>query len=355
MEHINRFHLDYIDALRSDGNKIDILARGCGANFDIPFEKKIFSIKNAACIIDIRRIIKREKYDAIIVNTSLAAFFTRIAAPKRKRPKIVNFVHGYLFSKDARGIKSAIYLLAELILRNKTDAIITMNEEDRELAEKFRLTNGQIYITRGLGASLPPIATPTDKIRNKYFPKNAFLLVFVGELSKRKNQNFLIKSLKIVKRYIPDAVLCLIGDGNRRAMLIKKANRLKISDSIFFLDSREDACDFMRAADLYVSASRSEGMPFNLIEALGAGKTVLASDIKGHKDLISSGIDGFLYRSQDRRDFVKKVIQIYRGELSPDQKKIGEKYIEYKKDSVFPETYAIINACLGKSTNNRNF
>jgi DNA-binding NarL/FixJ family response regulator len=72
-----------------------------------------------------------------------------------------------------------------------------------------------------------------------------------------------------------------------------KTQLVRVADIVYFMGARADACDFIRASDLCVSASRSEGMPFNLIEALGCGVTVLASDIKGHVDLIENGVDGF--------------------------------------------------------------
>jgi glycosyltransferase EpsD len=83
-------------------------------------------------------------------------------------------------------------------------------------------------------------------------------------------------------------------------------------------------------------------MPFNLIEALGVGKTVLASRVKGHVDLIDEGIDGFLYTCGDTGDFVNKVLLIYNGKISPDPEMIAKKYSKYEKSSVFPETYSVM-------------
>ena len=49
MTHINNFHLDYIKALREEGYDVTVMARGEGADIDMPFEKKLFSPKNTAC------------------------------------------------------------------------------------------------------------------------------------------------------------------------------------------------------------------------------------------------------------------------------------------------------------------
>ena len=342
MQHINNFHLDYIDAFRREGYTVDVMSRGEGADIQIPFEKKLFSRKNAFCRKLIRRTVKEGGYSAVLVHTSLAAFHIRFALPMRKRPKVVNVVHGYLFSKNVNPVKHALLLLCEIITRSKTDAIVTMNREDLEVAKKFRLTSGKIYSSRGMGAAVRDVITPADAVRGEFFPDGAFVLTFVGELSKRKNQIFLIDALSIIKKDIPNAILCLVGEGGERGALEDRAKMLGLSDSVLLVGKRKDACDFIRASDLYVSASSIEGMPFNLIEAMGIGKTVLASDVKGHSDLVDDGCDGFLYRFGDLRGFADKVIRIYRGELSVPEERIKEKYLKYEKSSVFPETYSIM-------------
>ena len=346
LDHIKAFHLDYIAALRNEGYTVDVMARGVGADIDVPFEKRMFSLKNLRCIGLIKRAIKHGKYDAILVNTTLAAFFVRASLPKRQRPKTVNFVHGYLFGERDVSPKAMLFLLAEVFLRQKTDAIIVMNGEDLRIAKKHRLTKGKIFLVRGMGVSLRGVITPPEALRAELFPKNAYILTFVGELSKRKNQGLLIDALNIIKMDVPTSILCLVGDGKERKRLASRARALGISDRVFFTGHRQDACDLIRASDVYVSASKSEGLPFNLVEALGIGKTVIASRIKGHRDLIDDGIDGFLYDPGCAEQLAAMVIDEYRGKLSTSPKKIEEKFLKYEKSSVLPETLSVIREAI---------
>ena len=94
VSHINNFHRDYISALVESGCEVKVLARGEEADFDIPFEKSIMSPKNLVCIRKIRRILSENRFDCVILNTSLAAFCVRAAARGKDRPKIINTVHG---------------------------------------------------------------------------------------------------------------------------------------------------------------------------------------------------------------------------------------------------------------------
>lgn len=346
MSHINNFHLDYISALREEGYQVKVMARGDGADYSVPFVKKNFSSANKACRVEIRSILEKERFDIVVLNTSLAAFHIRLCLPKVNRPKVVNFVHGYLFSKDTGFIKRKMLLSAEKMLAKKTDSIIVMNEADLKLAQKHSLAMHKVYTCRGMGASVKPEQVPADKLRRELGCEDKFVMAFVGELSARKNQEFLICALNSIKEHIPNAVLWLIGDGLAKEYLTKLAQQVDASESVFLLGRRENACDYMRGCDLYVSASTIEGMPFNLIEAMGCGKTVLASAVKGHTDLIEDGKSGFLFRAGNERAFVEKVVAYHRGEISLNPDDIIERYRDFEKSSVFEDTLRVLKEAI---------
>lgn len=342
MSHINNFHLGYIEALRADGYIVETMARGEGADHNIPFEKKLFSANNTACRAEIKKILAIKHYDIIILNTSLAAFHIRLCLDKELRPRVVNLVHGYLFSRDVSFFRRTLLKLAEKHVADRTDSIITMNEDDKLAAERGRLCLGEVHFCRGMGAHVTESVITAERLKREHGCHGSFVLCFVGELSARKNQKFLIESLIGIKKYVPETVLWLVGAGDGRASLERLAEELGLSDSVMFLGRRENACDYMRACDLYVSASTIEGMPFNLIEAMGCGKTVLASDVKGHRDLIEDGKSGYLYKLGNKSEFIRKVAAYRAGELKLDTKDIISRYNEFSKETVFNETYETI-------------
>lgn len=342
MSHINNFHLDYIEALRREGYTVKVMARGDGADYDIPFEKKFFSSENTACRIEIKEILEHEQFDIILLNTSLAAYHIRVALPKENRPRVINLVHGYLFSEDIGLFKRWALTFAEKLLASKTDSIIVMNEWDRKVAEDKKLCLGKVHFCRGMGATVKEQSLSPERIRRERGCQNRFVMCFVGELSDRKNQKFLIHAMNEIKEVIPNAQLWLVGDGKGRDKLEALAGRIDLSESVVFLGRRENACDYMRACDLYVSASTIEGMPFNLIEAMGCGKTVLASCVKGHKDLVEDGKSGYLFKLDDMDDFVKRVTAFYKGELMLSRDDIIARYNEFAKETVFNDTLEVI-------------
>jgi glycosyltransferase EpsD len=158
----------------------------------------------------------------------------------------------------------------------------------------------------------------------------------------------LICALPEIKMEIPNAVLWLVGEGVARDELVALAEELNISDAVYFMGRRENPCDYIRAADIYVSASEKEGLPFNIMEAMGCGKTVVASRVKGQEDLIEDGISGFLYPFGDITAFADIVKRIHRGELSIDPECAIARFKKFSFDAVFPDTYGIMKELMNK-------
>lgn len=340
--HLRDFHMPFIEQLRLDGHTVMTMARGEGVDFNIPFEKKMFAKENKLCRRQIREIVAREKFDLIILNTSLAAFHIRYALKQKNRPRTVNIVHGYLFNESPKGvktrIKASLLSFAEKLLRTKTDAILTMNDEDLRIATKKGLARGAIIPTFGMGVPTPRHVLPPSEVRRRYSNDGEFVMLFVGELSDRKNQQMLISALPKIKRHIPNARLWLIGNGDAKESLIEAAHEYGVEDSITFLGRRKNPADFMRDCDLYVSPSRCEGLPFNIVEALACGKTVLASRIKGHTDILDGGV-GVLFDVDNINDFTNKVCLIHDKKINVDEMLIYEGYRNFSDTIVFDDTY----------------
>lgn len=344
--HIKSFHLDYIEALKAAGHEVLVMARGEEADFDIPFEKKLFSAKNSSCRRKIKKIIKSEGFDVILLNTTLAAFHVRMACPGKMRPRVVNFVHGYLFSKESGFLRRKLFLLCEKLMRKKTDAIIVMNEEDRAIAEKHKLTKGKIYFTRGMGVKYKSAESTREFIREREEASDKFVMTYVGELSGRKNQRDLVEALSIIKPQVPEAVLWLVGEGDSRGELEVMLREYSLRDSVKLFGRREDVADLLLATDVYVSAAKSEGLPFNIVEALSHRKNVVASDVKGQSDIIENGKSGFLYALSDVKALANLVLEIKAARLSLSEDEIFERYQKFSFENVFSETVSIVSEAL---------
>ena len=302
--HIVNFHLPYLRKFREEGWTVHV---ACGGSpmpipdvervIDLPLEKSMWSPKNLKASILLSDEMRREKYVLVITHTSLAAFFTRLALwGLEERPKVINMVHGYLFDDDTPWLKRSLLLAAERWMATDTDLVLTMNQWDCELAERYQL-GGRVVQVPGVGVDLSRFdKVPPDtrqRLRKELgIPEDAFVLIYAAEFSARKSQKVIIRAME----HLPQKVwLVLAGEGALREECRELSQKLGLEDRVLFPGQVRDIPAWYAMADAAVSASRSEGLPFNIMEVMCAGLPVVASEVKGHSDLIEDGVTGLLY------------------------------------------------------------
>lgn len=349
--HIVNFHLPYLRKFREEGWTVHV---GCGGVpmpipdvervIDLPFEKSMWSLKNLKASILLSDEMRREGYDLIVTHTSLAAFFTRLALwGLEERPKVANMVHGYLFDDETPWLKRNLLLAAERWMAADTDLVLTMNRWDYETAKKYRLGQKVAQIP-GVGVDFSrfdrALAVSREKMRKNWgVPKNAFVLIYAAEFSARKSQSVVIRAMK----RLPENVwLILAGEGALLEECRELVRRFELEDRVLFPGQVRDIPAWYAIADVAVSASRSEGLPFNIMEAMYAGLPVVASQVKGHSDLIEDGTTGLLYPYGDEKACAEQIMRLttsaqLRRELAQNAKANME---QYGLDRVLPVVWA---------------
>nr|WP_315023625.1 glycosyltransferase [uncultured Aminipila sp.] len=350
--HILSFHIPYIKKLQEMGFEVHVAAAGALEKTgtkdtrsdelrdipktDIPFQKKMFSPKNLGCTLELVQLIKKERYDAISVHTSLAAFFVRLAVMllRGSRPTLTNTVHGYLFDKDTPFLKRNIFIFAEKITKPATDVLVVMNQQDYEIAEKYHLYKKRLIKIPGVGIDTTRFSrkkVEEEILRNKSYNRdkngravsvekndmealrrterlkfgigeNDIVLIYAAEFSKRKNQRMLIEAMVNLP---PNVKLLLAGRGEQLEECKKLAE-----DKVIFLGHVKNLQYYYYLSDICVSSSRSEGLPFNIMEAMSVGLPIVATNVKGHQDLVGQGVNGYLYDYDDIEGFVEAIKQL---------------------------------------------
>lgn len=126
------------------------------------------------------------------------------------------------------------------------------------------------------------------------WPEPGPIAISVGRLVPAKGLDTLIDAWSRLRGVHPDARLALVGDGPLRAEIESRAKDAGIGDRVVFLGARDDVPALLRRADLYVSASRTEGMSNALLEALGSGLPVVATRAGSAPDVVVDGECGVL-------------------------------------------------------------
>lgn len=327
LSHIENFHLPYLKYFKEHNYIVHIMGNPNNKSaipyidktIPINFKKSMLSIDNFSKSLEIAKIIRRENYDIISIHTSLASFFTRLGIMLlSKKPKLViNTVHGYLFDDNSPLIKKTIMLLAEKFTKSVTDTIMVMNSSDYQIAKKHKLYKNNIYSINGMGINLSlfPSIPHENKVllRQKHnLSSNDFLLIYAAEFSKRKNQKFLLNALnKLINDGYKDIKLLLLGDGMLLDECKIHAEKLGITENVFFIGYTKDTCTYYQMSDICVSSSRIEGLPFNIMEAMSIGLPIVASNVKGHADLVNQGENGFLFEYDNIYEFCNYVKNVY--------------------------------------------
>ncbi len=302
--HIVNFHLPYLEKFRAEGWTVHVACGGAPMAIPqadevvhLPLEKAVWSPRNFRAAGMLRERMGREGYALAVAHTSLAAFFTRLAAQGlAERPAVANMVHGYLFDGETGWVKRQALLGAERWTAGCTDLVLTMNGWDYEAAKRYGLGRKVVRVP-GVGVDftrfdgVPP--GQRGALRKKWgVREDAFVLIYAAEFSRRKSQEVIIRALAGLPEGV---VLVLAGDGALRDGCRELAGRLGLAGRVVFPGHVRDMAPWYGMADIAVSSSRSEGLPFNVMEAMYAGLPVVASDVKGHRDLVEHGTTGLLY------------------------------------------------------------
>lgn len=318
--HIKNFHLPYLRAFYDAGWEIHVACGGtpdavyyAAQTISLPFEKKMTSPANFRAARLLRRKMEQEHYDLVITHTSLAAFFTRLAAAGVKpRPRVINMSHGYLFDDNSPALKRFLLLNAERLTARCTDLLLTMNQYDYRTAVKYRLAK-QIVNVPGIGVDFSRLTRlgrlEIHELRQRLNLKaRDFVLVYAAEFSTRKSQSVLIRAMPLLPRNI---ILLLPGDGVLRKKCMELAKKLDVFDRVRFPGHVDNMSLWYTVADVAVTSSRSEGLPFNVMESMYMGLPVVASAVKGHEDLICDGETGLMFPYGDHVACARQINKLY--------------------------------------------
>lgn len=131
--------------------------------------------------------------------------------------------------------------------------------------------------------------------KREYVAKNGKVtIIHIGRFTEQKNHKELIESFKLVHDNKPDTVLKLIGAGKLEQNIRKKVKELNLDDCVEFLGLKSNVYPYLYNADIFVLPSLWEGMPITLIEAMGTGLPIVATEVGGIPDMIRNNETGLL-------------------------------------------------------------
>lgn len=353
--HFEAFHLPYMKWFKEQGWNVDVAAFGdidlpyTDNKYNIPIQRSPFSKLNITAYKQLKKIIDQNNYEIIHCHTPIGGALTRLAArqARKKGTKVIYTAHGFHFCKGAPLANWMLYYPIEKYLAHYTDNLITINNEDYQLATKHRFKAGLINHVFGVGINTKQFKaiSKSKKIQLKKsfgYAADDFLLFNAAEFNKNKNHQFLLKSFAHLKEAVPNAKLLLAGEGPLLKRNEQLAKQLRIDHLVRFLGQRNDIDQLLPMCDLAVAASFREGLPVNVMEAMACELPVVAVVNRGHQELVYHNKTGWLLPTWDIEEFSKKV------QLIAHNKSMQEQFGLHGR-KVILEKYSLSNVLIEKT------
>lgn len=270
----------------------------------VDFERRMGSIKgNIQAIKQLRQIFLKNHFTFIHVHSPLGSVLGRIVAKQYKVP-VIYTAHGFHFFKGSSKISWFIFFPLEWLFSFVTDTLITINEEDYELAKRYMHANHTVKIS-GVGVDVEKAWRVTDEeklvarrnIRRELnIPDNAFLISSVGELSDRKNHKVVLEALqKFTPEQRQSIYYIVAGTGVNGEMLKKLAVGFDFEKNFKLLGYRSDVHNINYASDVSVFPSLREGLGLAGLDATIDGVYLIGSNKGGISEYIQNNINGNLF------------------------------------------------------------
>jgi len=285
----------------------------------------------------IYQVIKKEKPDLVHLHLLKARFFGGLAAKLAGVPMLVETFHGNLFSDYYGKLKTAVILAAERFLGWLImSRVIAISEAQKEELIRYRICSKKKIDVIPLGLDLEHFVHCSrfkGELRKELgISEESILLGTVGRLVPIKGLCYLLDAIYRVARSTDvDFCLLVIGDGQMHRDLKSQVSTLGIEKRVRFLGWRFDLERIYADLDVTVLSSLNEGTPVSVIEAMVAGKAVVATKVGGVRDLIEDGRTGLLVPSKDPDALANAILRLVNDHDL--RRRLGEE----ARDSVYPK------------------
>ena len=256
------------------------LGRGAGNDFTLPWR--------------IAREVRRRNVE-VLHSHGWGVFLETVAAAWLTGARTVHTVHGpYL--KYGRGLsqrlRARLRRSVERLAARRVAVIACVSASLREfVTHQMRLPTKVSVIHNGI----PDYVVPSPPLP----AEDARCLVSVGRHASVKAYDVLLRAFALVSHRRPRLRLTLVGDGPERQNLERLAERLCVGSVVDFVGFRDDVPELLAKQDLFVLASRHEGISIAILEAMRAGLPVVSTRVGGVPDTVVDGVTGVLVPPDD--------------------------------------------------------
>lgn len=263
--------------------------------------------KDVLAVEELRRLFRDLRPDIVHTHNPKPGLYGRIAARAALVPVVVNTVHGLYALPEDRLAKRAVVYGLERLASTCSDAELVQNPEDvttlrrtlHEPASKITLLGNGVDLNR---FRPDPTGERRRLLRDELGVGDTTVVVgAVGRLVAEKGYQELFAAWERLALEPDDAVLVVVGpdDPDKADALPRSVVDTAKRAGVRFLGMRDDVDDLYHGLDVYVLASHREGFPRSAMEAAAVGLPIVATDIRGCRQVVTDGVNGRLVPARD--------------------------------------------------------
>jgi L-malate glycosyltransferase len=263
----------------------------------------------------------------------------------------VHHAHGFAFRETQPHRTQRFYVFLERVAAQACGVIISVSEDHRRDAIREHVAGPEKIVTILNGIEMDSFdRTSMREARQKLGVEMGDALIGVASrLVPKKGLEDVIQAFPQVHETHPNARLVLLGEGPNQKELYRQAERTGLGDRIHFPGFRRNVSELLAAFDIIAQPSISEGLSLAILEGMAAGKPLVACDIPGNREIITSGINGILVPPSDPA----ALAMAFRSLLdnSPYARRLGETaqadcQKRFSQDRMIDQTLSLYDALL---------
>ncbi len=235
-------------------------------------------------------------FDVVHTHSSKAGAIGRLAAHRVEIPRIVHTFHGFPFHQFQSWLRRTAYITIERKVGRFTDVFLAVGPAVAAEAIVRRIAPAEKVRTIGVGVAkalnAPGAHDRAEARRLLGVPPGMHVVGTVGRLAFQKAPEDFVLALAGLGR--SDVFGVWIGDGELRAKIERLADKHGLAGRMLFTGERRDVDALLPGLDVFAMASRYEGLPCAIVEAMGTGLPVVATAVNAVPNVVVAGETGLL-------------------------------------------------------------
>ncbi len=298
-----------VDVVRTDAYSVERLKEMRGLNVidEIWIPREIVPLQHARAFVQLLRLMHRGRYDVVHTYNATPGVLGRVAARLSGVPVILHHQAGWTIKEDSSPLERVLFTALEYLGALAGTGSICVSRAIAQQASELHTAPLARLVVIPNGIDPRPLASSDRSAARRALlarlgiPGDPFLIGNASRLVAEKGNDLLVRALVELQPLLGDTpyVLLLAGDGRARSTLAALASSLGVESRVRLLGFERDIPAFLAALDVFVTPSLREGLSIALLEAMAAGKPIVASAIPQNQEVIQHGVTGLLVPTRD--------------------------------------------------------